>query len=285
MKNNFFKDNNRRVGCNITDSQVHVWVVFSGLDLGNERMINCLSYFEKARSDGFLLESVRAIFIRSRFCLRVTLSYYLGLHHSEICFSYNKHGKSKVSPSVASSIPIKFNVSHSNELTLLVFHLVYEIGVGVEYMEDHKVSDMLNDSNILNFQEIKLISSQVPENKERLFYKLWTCKEACLKALGEGLSLPLNDVKIDMNLDKALIITRDKYKSTFSFFKNEQCVLRDVEFLPKDCIGIIAFLGDSPNIDVIYQTRFYKKHCERFLIVVIVVRIYEFAVDKENKIT
>ncbi len=35
-----------------------------------------------------------------------------------------------------------------------------------------------------------------PEKRARLFYEYWTCKEACIKADGRGLSVPLGQFSI-----------------------------------------------------------------------------------------
>jgi 4'-phosphopantetheinyl transferase len=50
-------------------------------------------------------------------------------------------------------------------------------------------------------RETELINSLQGEDKDAAFFKLWTCKEALLKANGSGLTMPLSHMEISLATD------------------------------------------------------------------------------------
>ena len=62
-------------------------------------------------------------------------------------------------------------------------------------------------------RESALVKSLFDDQKQELFYKIWTCKEAYLKALGTGLTSPLDQVEIVFESEKGVgLISRDGVK-------------------------------------------------------------------------
>lgn len=91
---------------------------------------------------------------------------------------------------------LKFNISHCyNYVVLAVYHGVgYEIGVDIE-----RIDDTINITEIspivFSPAEQKLIN-----NLPRNFFKLWTKKEALIKAIGTGFATDFYQ-KTQLNLD------------------------------------------------------------------------------------
>ena len=84
-----------------------------------------------------------------------------------------------------------FNISHSREKVLVGFSDQYEIGVDIEYKQAVDVSAF---ASYFHPEEIDFLESN--EHSLEAFYKIWTRKEALLKAIGVGLLSGLNGVNV-----------------------------------------------------------------------------------------
>ena len=223
----------------ILDSEMHVWIIGNDISIPYNNMIGILCAEEKIKASSFVFEKDKVNFVKTRFCIRMALSYYLNLELKEINFVYNKYDKPRINPTI-SNIPINFSISHSNGLIVFAFQQNQEIGVDIEYVDNNKIDDLLYDESILSIEEIELIKSEQSDCREKLFYKLWTCKESYLKALGIGLNMPLNHIRIASNLSSVVV---DYNAIMLSKIKYNKCNLIDLENLPREFVGTIA----SPN--------------------------------------
>src|SRR5208282_2181592 len=119
--------------------------------------------------------------------LRVLLGHYLGVAPGGIEFSYGPKGK----PRLAAPVDVRFNISHSGGLALFAFTLDCEIGVDVEHIRP--LRDMQEiASRFFCAEEATELMSLPAHGREQAFYLCWTRKEAYLKAVGEGLSEPID---------------------------------------------------------------------------------------------
>jgi 4'-phosphopantetheinyl transferase len=84
-------------------------------------------------------------------------------------------------------------VSHSNKIALFGFTKNREIGVDVEYVKQLPDADKIA-KRFFSSQE-NLIYQESPK-KPAAFYHCWTRKEAFIKAIGEGLSFPLDQFEV-----------------------------------------------------------------------------------------
>jgi 4'-phosphopantetheinyl transferase len=89
---------------------------------------------------------------------------------------------------------ISFNISHSGEYVICAISETIQLGVDVEEIKEIPIQDF---TNLFAWQEWDEVING--ENKLQAFYTLWTKKEAFLKAVGCGLSQPLNEVVIANN--------------------------------------------------------------------------------------
>lgn len=177
----------------LTDHCVHVWNVSTGKRHNLEIMAESLSPEEKARADRFHFERDRRAFIICRGALRRLIAAYTGLHASQVGFRLGPQGKPALRQEHGSDL--RFNVSHSGDVALLAFSLHQEIGVDVEFKRTEV--DFLSLSELsFSKDERAAILSCSPVDRADLFYEFWTCKEACIKADGRGLSVPLDQFSV-----------------------------------------------------------------------------------------
>ncbi|MDE7256920.1 MAG: 4'-phosphopantetheinyl transferase superfamily protein, partial [Clostridia bacterium] len=94
-------------------------------------------------------------------------------------------------PRLVSPQGVFFNISHSGEWTVTAVS-DGEVGVDIQKV---KPVDMRLATRFFSADEQKILAD-AGDGAERLFYRLWTVKEAYLKALGVGLNRPLNSFSV-----------------------------------------------------------------------------------------
>ena len=87
-----------------------------------------------------------------------------------------------------------FNISHSGDYVVCVFSTQLQVGIDIERMKPISLELLSNHFNPDEWKEI-----QYSQNSEQSFYKLWTKKEAMVKADGRGLTIPLKEIIIKKN--------------------------------------------------------------------------------------
>lgn len=167
----------------LTDD-VHVWSGF--LDVSGENLqllLQTLDSDERIRADRFYFERDRTRFIASHGLLRLILASYLEIEPDQLRFRYSSNGK----PSLA----------HSHELALFALTIDRRIGVDVAQIYDFAEIGQLTD-RILSKQEKAELRKHFSKEKLEALFRYWTCKEAYVKATGEGLSQPLEEIHVSL---------------------------------------------------------------------------------------
>jgi 4'-phosphopantetheinyl transferase len=155
-----------------------------------------LSPDETSRAERFYFERDRRAFIAVRGTLRQLLGRYLGRSPAEFAFSYGTYGKPSLREEFA-SIPVHFNVSHSRGLALLAFSLGRELGVDLEYVRADIASEEIAERYFSSREVAELLSLAQPQRAEG-FFLCWTRKEAYVKAIGNGLQIPLKSFSVGL---------------------------------------------------------------------------------------
>jgi 4'-phosphopantetheinyl transferase len=171
---------------------VHVWpvstVASNDITWWLERV---LAPDEKDRAARFRFDHLRHSFILARGALRILLGRYLNASPASIQFKYGSKGK----PTLTVPPLVDFNASHSGGLAVFAFTAHCEIGVDVEQIRP--LSDMQNIADrFFCSEEAAELMSLTANQREHAFFLCWTRKEAYIKAIGDGLSAPLNDFRV-----------------------------------------------------------------------------------------
>ena len=142
---------------------------------------------EKARWRRFAAVRARREFALCRAALRIDLCGRLGCANSALSFGYLEHGKpvARVDGVRAS---LEFNVSHSGRHGLIALGTHGTLGVDVEERIGRRDLEGIG-SLVYGPTERRLLASAGDGEKVHLFYRLWSMKEALIKALGTGFSL------------------------------------------------------------------------------------------------
>ncbi|MDA0746277.1 MAG: 4'-phosphopantetheinyl transferase superfamily protein [bacterium] len=171
----------------LQDGTVHVWrfpLALSEEDVAGLRAR--LSKDEITRADRFVFPEHRRRFTVARGVLRTVLARYLAVDPAEMCFEYGSHGK----PFLAGH-DLHFNLSHSGGLGLLALVRGQRIGADVEQIRE-KVRHEQIANRFFSSGEVEALGRLPQPQRVVAFFTCWTRKEAYIKAIGEGLSCPLD---------------------------------------------------------------------------------------------
>jgi len=176
----------------LSGGAVHVWR--ASLDVPEEhfhRLARALSGDEHERAGRFRFEEDRRRFVVGRGILRELVGRYLGVEPRNIRFRYGPYGKPELAPAEV----LRFSVSHSHQLALYAFAKECDVGVDVEYLRSVRDIDSIIERHFTS-REKALLRTLSGGRKLETFFIGWTSKEACLKAIGNGLTQPLESIDV-----------------------------------------------------------------------------------------
>ena len=167
-----------------------------------KQAVTLLDDSERARWMRSKSVEVRYAFALCRSALRISLGEHTGCENDALSFAHMEHGKPFAL--IGDTRPgVGFNVSHSGTHGLIAIGRDRDLGVDVE--ERSLARDVAGLSRrVYGPRERQCLAGLAGAARIHLFYRLWTMKEALLKAIGTGLSLGPGDFEVpDTALDGA----------------------------------------------------------------------------------
>lgn len=158
-----------------------------------------LSEDERARRDRFLFPKLRRDFVTTRWLVRSILSERLSVPARELRFRTNAYGR----PFLVAYPDLSFNISHTEGLIALAVAQRGAIGMDVERLQTRRATSALADFSFAASERIALNAIGAEEFDEA-FFTYWTLKESYIKALGTGLSTPLDSFAFSVEGDKSI---------------------------------------------------------------------------------
>jgi 4'-phosphopantetheinyl transferase len=211
-----------------------VWLNTTESALGFYRAALCLE--ERNRAERFRFENLKRSYVACRGGLRVLLGHYLGCSPRDIQLICGQKGK----PALRGMSSLRFNVSHSGDLALFAFTLDCELGVDVERLRELDDLESIASRFFCAAEASELLSLS-PGDRRTAFFRCWTRKEAYVKAVGDGLSIPLDRFQVTLlpgDPCRFVHIANDAQTAL-------QWTLHDLELAP-EYIGALAY-QDSPR--------------------------------------
>jgi 4'-phosphopantetheinyl transferase len=188
--------------CNANDA--HVWR--ASLDQPADtaaKLAPLLSQYECQRAERFHRRTDRRRFIAARGILRKIISAYLALTPDEVRFVYNKYGKPFISDDQNRGA-LNFNLSHSNGMALYAVARGRRVGVDIEYMrEDFATLEVAE--GFFSKDEVEALKAAPVDRRTEAFFNCWSRKEAYIKAIGMGVSYPLDSFTVSLGVAPALL--------------------------------------------------------------------------------
>jgi 4'-phosphopantetheinyl transferase len=176
----------------LNSGEIHVWTATLAVPaemIARHRKL--LADEEKARAERFLVPRVRERFTVARAILRRLLSGYVGSAPETLCFGYADHGK----PYLAHHSGLRFNLSHAGDAALIAIALQREIGIDIE-AATREVDVLGVARKVFSPDEYARLTALAPQERPAAFFRLWTRKEAYIKARGEGFGYPTRSFSV-----------------------------------------------------------------------------------------
>ncbi len=142
--------------------------------------------------------------------MRELLAPHLGVRPADVVFCENAFGK----PAIDGGSPIRFNLSTSEDMAVLALSDGgVELGVDIEWVRPLENDDLAR--RYFSRAEQVALAKLPEEDRLRGFFRCWTLKEAVVKAIGEGLSIPLDqfDVSVDGRDPPELLGARERFEA------------------------------------------------------------------------
>ncbi|WP_198017151.1 4'-phosphopantetheinyl transferase family protein [Methylocapsa acidiphila] len=176
--------------------QAELWLLSRADTAGLDSALACaLSEEEIKRANRFFRAEDHSRFLSARAALRSLLGAATGRAPKDISFVTGEFGK----PRLAGDPAPHFNVSHSGAFALIGIS-DRQIGVDIELMRD-KVEELDLARSFFSVDEHRFLAGLAQPARRAGFYRIWTAKEAVLKALGLGIANHLRDFSIEATQD------------------------------------------------------------------------------------
>jgi 4'-phosphopantetheinyl transferase len=160
-----------------------------------------LSQDERQRAMRYYRPADRDRFIAGRGILRKIISAYLAHAPDEVQFVCNEYGKPFISDDQNRGT-LTFNVSHSNSMALYAVTRGRRVGVDIEHMrEDFATLEVAE--RFFSKDEFEALKAAPSDQRTKAFFNCWSRKEAYIKAIGMGVSYPLDGFTVSLASDVA----------------------------------------------------------------------------------
>jgi 4'-phosphopantetheinyl transferase len=200
----------------LADGEVHLWRF--RLDLSPDKIAELTQHLdsdERHRSERLLDRSKADSFIVARARMRQILARYLELTPNNIVFTYGEQGKPELADQHDQTL--KFNLAHAGYWGVVALTIRADVGVDMEQIDQKLDYDKIA-KNIFSADEIDRLQNTPILRRRRNFYRMWTRKEARLKLLGTGFSIPSAPVEKTQEQLKSFTIGR-KYLGVIAISK------------------------------------------------------------------
>lgn len=198
-------------------------------------LTDCLSDAEQARASRFKFAQHARQHRVCRAMVRRILANACTCDAKALPWSQAPQGK----PVLTHHTPLHFNVTHSADWVLLATSATVEVGIDME-MLNHQGHASTLDASILSPSE-HLGHAEAPANAEQML-RTWVRKEACLKALGVGLTVGMSDLTLTPELGQATLATAPRREASAH---GQPLRWLDVP-LPHDCAALACLAWQAP---------------------------------------
>ena len=154
-----------------------------------------LSAAERERAGRFAFGRDARRFIVGRGRLRQLLGARLGVRPESVELVYGARGKPALANSGRNSL--RFNLSHRDDLAVYALSWGCDVGIDVEAIRPLPDADAVA-ARFFSRPEHAAYRALEPRDRPLGFFQCWTRKEAFIKALGDGLSHPLDSFDVSL---------------------------------------------------------------------------------------
>lgn len=178
----------------LESGKIELWTSFLH-EIVEDRLLDqykeLLAPEERVQQVRFHFERDQHRYLITRALVRVVLSKYCDIEPKDWVFNKGSHGKPVIGNDHASATGLFFNISHTNGVVIVGVAREPSLGVDVENLDRRKPSLGIAETFFAS-AEVEVLRELADLDQQRRFYEYWTLKESYIKAVGLGLSIPLD---------------------------------------------------------------------------------------------
>jgi len=245
----------------LATNEIHLWSV-DPQSIQQPELLRAysqmLSTEETTKQQRFRFEKDRHSALITRAFVRDLLSHYADVSPVDWLFIKGAKDKPEI---VEPPIPLRFNISHTDNLIICAVMLNDDIGCDVENTK--RKSDVLSIAKY-SFSDVEindLVMQPVAQQASR-FFDYWTLKESYIKAWGLGLSIPLKDFSFtlpDQHQNENISYIDDITLSFAAHRVDDANIWRSWLFYPNAIHRVaLSVRAKSNNQKIDYKMRFFN---------------------------
>jgi 4'-phosphopantetheinyl transferase len=192
---------------------------------------HCLDDDERQRVARLHFQRDRDRFLASRGLLRHILASYVDASPGRIRFGYAPQGK----PFLLEHPDLRFNLSHAADVLVVAVAAGRELGVDVEQVFSEAVMNEVSGA-VLSHPELATLEALDPDERRDWFVRLWTRKEAYIKADGQGMALRLDHIDVTTRPGRV----RVRGETPEEWFLSPQWAVRAIPVASGYCAALTA---------------------------------------------
>ena len=163
---------------------------------------------DRRRAERFHFPEDRARFLIGRALLRKIHGDFYSKTSGKIELAYTERGQ----PYIPQHENSHFSISHTHDLVALALTTRSRVGIDVEYVQP-KINLIELAERILSEKDFRAFQSLSEPEKQAAFFRVWTRKEAYLKARGEGISEELEKISVSFARDEVTQVSDEREES------------------------------------------------------------------------
>lgn len=151
------------------------------------KLLSLVSKEKREQIEQFHFDIDKKLSLYSEILTRIIICKTLNIYNNEIIFQKNQYGK----PYLSGHTDFHFNVSHTRDAVVIAISNQL-VGVDIEKI---RTNNMKIAKRFFTESEVAYITKTEVDTDKR-FYEVWTKKEAYIKYLGKGLSIPISSFEV-----------------------------------------------------------------------------------------
>jgi 4'-phosphopantetheinyl transferase len=167
----------------------------------------CLDGRDRERAARFHFSEDRARFVLGRGMLRKCLGRYLGQTPETIELATTDRDR----PILPRDETVQFSISHTHDLVAIAVTADARVGIDLEYVQTHP--DLIElAKRIFSEEDLQTFLALPRDERQAAFFRVWTRKEAYLKARSEGIAEGLRLISVSLGPEQtsAVMDARDQ---------------------------------------------------------------------------
>ncbi len=215
---------------------IHAWIIPLDLPLPpGVKLDKILSAEEMRRAGDYVFAKDAMRFRLCRAMLRLGLAWYLRRPQGTIDLAIDGNGK----PRLVEPSGLYFNVTHCEDLGVIAYTTVGEVGIDVEAVHRQVEALEIAAAHFTGSEAVMIAAAKTQREQTDLFLRLWTRKEAVLKAAGRGVARGLDTVDVSRSQTSEV-----RLSGAPGEMADTRWVVRDLELMEGYLGAVAAPVGD-----------------------------------------